>query len=388
MTTSSGHPAQHVLISGAGVAGPALAYWLHRHGFAATVVERAPQMRHGGYSVDFRGGALEVVDRMGLLERVRALDTQMGDAAMMDAQGRQYATMPAAVFAGDLEVPKGELTRLLYEVTRDTAEYVFDDSIAALDQSGDGVTVRFEKAPPRRFDLVVGADGLHSRTRALAFGPKERYVRHLGLHTAIFSLPNYLGLHRTGQLYVSPGKAANIFSEGRDGRARAALHFADDGPEYDRHDPAEQRRIVAERFAGEGWEVPRLLEEMERAEDFWFDTNAQVEMDTWANGAVVLLGDAGYCAAPTSGRGTSQALIGAYILAGELSRAGGDPAAAFAAYEQGMRGLVAEHQAMGRDVAERYFMPPPSQEVLDLLAAGDPSHAAAEPAPLPYYPVR
>ncbi|MEU6868464.1 FAD-dependent monooxygenase [Streptomyces sp. NPDC046876] len=166
--------------------------------------------------------------------------------------------------------------------------------------------VAFEQAPPRRFDLVVGADGLHSRTRALAFGPEERYVRHLGIHTAIFGVPNHLGLRNTGRLYVSPGKAANVFSDGSSAdRARAALHFADDGLEYDRHDRARQRRIVAERFAGEAWELPRLLAEMETAEDFWFDANAQVVMDTWAAGRVVLLGDAGYCAAPTSGRGTS-----------------------------------------------------------------------------------
>ncbi|MFB9587639.1 FAD-dependent monooxygenase [Streptomyces racemochromogenes] len=376
---------QTVLISGGSVAGPALAYWLHRHGFIPTIVERAPYLRDGGYAVDFRGEALDVLDRMGLLQQIEALDTQMGDAAMVNAAGRQYATLPASIFAGDLEVLKGDLTRMLYEATRKDVEYVFGDSIASLDQDENGVHVTFERGAPRRFDLVVGADGLHSRTRALAFGPEEQYVRHLGIYTAIFNLDNYLGLKNTGHLYAAPGKAANIFTARANTEARAAFHFAAEHLEYDRRDTAAHKRIVAERFAGEGWEVPRLLKEMDAAQEFFFDSNAQVEMDSWSSGRVVLLGDAGYCAGPTSGRGTSQALIGAYLLAGELAAREGDHTAAFAAYEQQMRPYVAEHQALGREGAERFFMPAPTQEILDMLAASAPENTHTEPVPLPDY---
>ncbi|MFD5551088.1 FAD-dependent monooxygenase [Streptomyces goshikiensis] len=376
---------QTVLISGGSVAGPALAYWLHRHGFTPTIVERAPQLRDGGYAVDFRGEALDVLDRMGLLEEIRALDTEMGDAALVDADGRQYATLPAAVFAGDLEVLKGDLTRMLYEATREDVEYVFGDSITHLQQDADGVLVTFEHAAPRRFDLVVGADGLHSKTRALAFGPEEEFVRHLGIYTAIFNLGNYLGLENTGRLYTAPGKAANIFTARANTEARAAFHFAAEHLENDRRDTAAQKRIVAERFAGEGWEVPRLLEEMDAAQEFFFDSNAQVEMDSWSAGRVVLLGDAGYCAGPTSGRGTSQALIGAYLLAGELAARGGDHKAAFAAYEEQMRPYVAEHQVLGREGAERFFLPAPTQEFLDMLAANAPENTRTEPVRLPDY---
>lgn len=374
-----------VLISGAGVAGLALAHWLGRHGFQVTVVERAPQVRHGGYAVDFRGEALDVLDRMELLEPIRALDTEMGDAAMVDAEGRQYATLPAAVFAGDLEVPKAELTRLLYAAAQDGVQYLFGDSVCAVEQDADGVNVTFGSGSSGRFDLLVGADGLHSRVRSLVFGPDGRFVEPLGIYSAVFSLPNYLGLHHTGQLYVSPGKAANVFAGDAGGRARAALHLAVEHLQYDRHDVGEQQRIVAEGFAGEGWEIPRLLAEMGAAEDFWFDANALVVMDTWASGRVVLLGDAGYCAAPTSGRGTSQALIGAYVLAGELVGAGSDHTAAFTAYERAMRPFVAEHQAVGREGAQRFFMPAPSQEVLDMLAAGAPENTRGEVVRLPDY---
>jgi len=362
----------NVLVSGASIAGPALAYWLRRHGFTPTVVERAPRLRDGGYAVDFRGEALDVLDRMGLLEKVRALDTAMADAALMDADGRQYATLPAAVFAGDLEVLKGDLTRLLYEATRDDVEYLFGDSVTSLEQHATGVDVTFERSSARTFDLVVGADGLHSRTRALAFGPDDRFVRHLGVYTAIFSLDNYLGLQNSGQLYSVPGKAANIFSARNNTEARAALHFASESLVYDRSDVEDQKRLVAERFAADRWQVPRLLKEMETAQDFYFDANAQVVMDRWSTGRAVLLGDAGYCAAPTSGRGTSQALIGAYILAGELAAASGRYTEAFAAYEAEMRGYVAEHQQAGQEGAQHLFMGTPTQEMLDLIAANAP----------------
>ncbi|MFI1256138.1 FAD-dependent monooxygenase [Streptomyces netropsis] len=375
-----------ILISGASVAGPALAYWLRRHGFTPTVVERAEQVRDGGYAVDFRGEALDVLDRMGILDQVLALDTEMGDATLMDGDGKQYATLPAVIFAGDLEILKGDLTRILYEATRDDVKYVFGDSIASLEEDETGVHVTFERGEARTFDVVVGADGLHSRTRALTFGPEEQFVRHLGIYTAVFSLDNYLGLRNTGQLYSVPGRAANIFSARNNTEARAALHFASDPLEYDRRDSEEHKRIVAERFADDRWQVPRLLREAAAARDFHFDANAQVEMECWSKGRVVLLGDAGYCAAPTSGRGTSQALIGAYILAGELAVADGEHTAAFAAYERQMRGYVSEHQRAGRAGAERFFMGTPTQEMLDMIAANAPEVSRAQTIRLKEYP--
>ncbi|MFF1909849.1 hypothetical protein [Kitasatospora sp. NPDC058218] len=226
---------------------------------------------------------------------------------------------------------------------------------------------------------------MHSRTRALTFGPEEQFVRHLGIYTAIFSLDNYLGLKNTGRLYAAPGKAANIFTARANTGARAAFHLAAEHLEYDRHDRAGQQRIIAERFADDGWEIPRLLDEMAQAPDFFFDANAQVEMDTWSKGRIVLLGDAGYCAGPTSGRGTSQALIGAYILAGELAASGGDHTTAFAAYEREMRGYVTEHQTLGREGAERFFMPAPTQEILDMLAAQAPENTRTTPIRLRDY---
>ncbi|MFB4271515.1 FAD-dependent monooxygenase [Nonomuraea sp. GTA35] len=363
-----------VLISGAGVAGTALAYWLRHHGFTPTVVERAPRVRADGGPVGLRGEALDVLDRMALLEQVKALNMRLGGAASTDGDG----DLPAVVLAGDLQILRGDLIGLLHEATRRQVEYVFGDSIATLEQDADGVRATFERGRPRRFHLVAGADGLHSRTRSLVFGPSERFVRHLGIYTATFSLPDCLGLRDTGRLPSMPGKAADILST-RDGtEAYAALHFASGPLGYERDDVAQHKRIVAAQFAGEGRPVPRLLEEMGRAEDFFFDANTQVEMDRWSSGRVVLLGDAGYCAAPTSGRGASQALIGAYVLAGELAVAGGEHVVAFAAYEREMRGFVAEHQQMGREEADRFFMGTPLQAGLGTVAAGAPGVARGQ----------
>lgn len=346
-----------VLISGAGVAGPALAYWLRHHGFTPTVVERAPRVRAGAGVVGLRGEALDVLDRMALLEQVEALNTHLGGAARADG-------------GGDLQILRGELIGLLHEATRWQVEYVFGDSIATLEQDADGVRVTFERGRPRRFDLVAGADGLHSGTRSLVFGPREWFVRHLGIYTATFSLPCHLGLAGSALLPSMPGKAADILSIRNNAEAHAALHFTSGPLAYDRDDVAQHKRIVAGQFAGEGGPIPRLLEEMSRAENFFFDANAQVEMYRWSSGRVVLLGDAGYCAAPTSGLGASQALIGAYVLAGELAVAGGGHTAAFAAYEREMRGFVAEHQQMGREGADRFFMGMPIQEAPEMIAAG------------------
>ncbi|MEV4833374.1 FAD-dependent monooxygenase [Nonomuraea sp. NPDC049486] len=353
-----------VLISGAGVAGPALAYWLRHHGFTPTVVERAPRVRAGGGVAGLRGEALDVMDRMALLERVEALNPFMGGAARADGRG-------------DLQILRGELIGLLYKATRQEVEYVLGDSIATVEQDTDGVRVTFERGRPRRFALVAGADGLHSGTRSLVFGPSEWFVRHLGIYTATFRLPCHLGLPGSGRLPSMPGKAADILSIRNNAEAYAALHFASGPLVYDRDDVAQHKRIVAGQFAGEGGPIPRLLEEMRRAEDFFFDADAQVEMDRWSSGRAVLLGDAGYCAAPAFGLGASQALIGAYVLAGELAVAGGEHTAAFAAYEREMRGYVAEHQQMGREGADRFFMGIPIQEAPDTMTAGTRKAASA-----------
>ncbi len=191
-----------ILISGASVAGPALAYWLNRHGHTTSIVERAPHLRGGGYAVDFRGHVhLGVLEKMGILDAIRARQTHMGDLAYVDERGRRTATMPSAVFSGDVEILRGDLATVLYDATRDRTEYVFGDHITALD----GGDVTFASGRQGRFDLVIGADGVHSGVRRLAFGEEHRFLRDLGMYVAIYPVPAPYALAGTGELYSLPG---------------------------------------------------------------------------------------------------------------------------------------------------------------------------------------
>ena len=210
---------QHILISGASVAGPALAYWLGRYGFCPTVVERAPQLRGGGYAVDFRGPPhLSVLAQMGLLEQIQSAQTHLSTTSYVDESGRAVAEMPARIFSGDVEILRGDLGRILYQATQDSTEYLFGDTITALTAGDDGVHVSFERAAPRTFDLVIGADGLHSKVRQLAFAGQPDPVRDLGLYVSIFNVKGSFGLDRSGLLYSVPGRTAAVFSARLPGR--------------------------------------------------------------------------------------------------------------------------------------------------------------------------
>jgi 2-polyprenyl-6-methoxyphenol hydroxylase-like FAD-dependent oxidoreductase len=336
-----------ILISGASVAGPALAHWLSRTGHRVTVVERAPALRDGGYAVDFRGAAhLTVLERMGILAEIRQHATNMGAMRYVDATGRTVATMPADVFSGDVEILRGDLSRILYDHTKDHVEYVFDDTVTAVAQDDAGVHVTFAGSAPRTFDLVIGADGVHSTVRALVFGDESRFSQDLGLHSAVFTTANHLGLDHTGLLHSTPGRTAGVYSARDNTEAKAVFFFASsllpEGPEPP-PDVDDQKKLLAEVYAGSGWEVPRLLREMWPAPDFYFDGSRQVRLDRWSTGRVVLLGDAAWAAGP-GGNGTGSAIVGAYILAGELHAAGGDHRAAFSRYEQRLRDYVAGNQ--------------------------------------------
>ena len=354
---------RRILISGASVAGPALAYWLARYGFSPTVVERAPQLRGGGYAVDFRGPAhLSVLTQMGLLKQVEAAQTSLRTTSYVDSSGRPVAQMPAQIFAGDVEILRGDLGQILYQATRDSTEYLFGDTITSLAQDGDEVRVSFGQAAPRTFDLVIGADGLHSNVRRLAFTDQPDPVRDLGLYVSIFSVAGSFGLDHSGLLYSVPGKTASVFSAREPGQAVAVFFFTSPEPiRYGYHDVAQQKQILAQVYGDVGWQVPALLAQLPAAGDFYFDSVSQVELDRWSAGRVALTGDAGYAAGP-GGNGTGTAVIAAYVLAGELAAARGDYRTAFARYEERLRRYVAKGQKQARGGAA-FLAPATAQRI-------------------------
>ncbi len=339
-----------ILISGAGIAGLTAAYWLRSYGFTPTVVERAPSLVTGGYKIDVRGTALEVLKRMHVHDAVVAASTDMQDAALVDRDGKVISKMSGDEFGHrvgeDLEIVRGTLCQILKDSIGDT-EFIFGDSIRAIAQRSGSVQVEFVNTSPREFDLVIGADGLHSNVRGIVFGEEVRFVRDLGLYLCVYSVPNYLHLDRMEMQYSKLGRIAALWSSRGDGDAKACFGFAAPSARIDLRDRAQQQQALADVYKDIGWEVPRLLKMMPDAADYYFDAAAQVDMPRWSQGRVVLVGDAGYCASPMSGQGASLALIGGYVLAGELAAASGAYQIAVDRYEREMRPFVMVNQALG-----------------------------------------
>ncbi|GAA0979965.1 FAD-dependent monooxygenase [Nocardiopsis tropica] len=344
-----------VLVSGAGVAGPVLAHQLVRLGFAPVVVERAPAPHAGpgGFGVDLFGPGVEVMERLGVLDRVREAATGNTRMRLVRPGGRPLdldlgALAQEASTDRHVEVMRGDLASILYAATRDDVEYVFGDSVEGVAQTPHGLEVSFERGAPRVFDLMAGADGLHSATRRLVFGPEERYRRFLGGHVAVFGLPEPRGFDGRVVLYRSAGRTAAVFPVRGTGRARGALLFRGE-QEFagDHRDTEAQRRFLRAAFAGEGWEVPRLLDAADSAEDLYFDSISQIRMESWTRGRVALVGDAGYAPGPAVGGGTTVAAVGAYTLAHRLGRASGDHLAAFPGYEEDIGGYVRRSREVG-----------------------------------------
>ena len=339
---------ERILVVGASIAGLATAHWLTRYGFDVTVAEHAPAPRPGGNGVDVRGQATEVVERMGLLEEVRDAAADVQAIRFVNAAGRTTARIPVDEPRAT-EIMRGDLVALLHDGAG--ADFRFGDRVRGLRQDAGGVAVDFDLAPSERFDLVVGADGMHSTVRRLACGPEEQFVRFKGHHFAFADADATLGADRAVTMYNAPGKMAGLYRSGNHAQAKAYFIFRSEPLGHDHRDTEQHRCLLREAFADEaGWRVPQLLETALADPELYFDALAQVQMDSWSNGRVVLVGDAAWCASPASGSGAELALVGAYRLAGELARAAGDHPTAFARYEAGHRGLVRSKQQIGPNV--------------------------------------
>jgi 2-polyprenyl-6-methoxyphenol hydroxylase-like FAD-dependent oxidoreductase len=339
-----------VLISGASIAGLSLAYWLRRHGFQPTLVERAPALRSGGQAVDIRGTAREVVARMGIMDPIRAHHTGTHGIAWLNEKGERVAAMAGDSFGdsggivAEIEILRGDLVRVLHEAAGTDMEILYGNVITEIADEAEGAKVTFDKAPPRSFDLVVGADGLRSGVRALTFGQDKEFVRDLGYYTAFFPARTTLDLDGWEVMYNLPaangvdGRVAILYPLGDTGEVRALFGFVSPEPAYDRRDLQAQKKLLAGVFAGAGWEIPALIEQLWQTDDLYFARVGEIRVDHWYRGRTVLLGDSAF--GGSLGMGTSMALVGAYVLAGELATANGDHRAAFAQYDKEMRAYV------------------------------------------------
>lgn len=336
-----------VLITGASIAGPSLAYWLSRQDMDITLVEKAPKFRDGGQTIDIRGAGRLVVQRMGLEDRILANTTQEQGIAFVDQINRTKAFIAVDAFGGkgpvaELEILRGELAKLLIEHSNDRVKYRFGDRIETIEDDGDQVHVSFKQGDEEVYDLVIVAEGIGSTTRKLIFGDEvER--RPLDLYTAYFTIPRQPSDGQIMRWHNIHGGRCVCLRPDNLGTTRAFLSFQQPPSGYEKLSQLAQKNLLREIFSDAGWETPRVLAALDEAPDLYLDAIGQVRMPRWSKGNIALVGDAAYCASPISGMGTSLGLSGAYVLAGELSRHN-NHASAFAAYEKLMRPYVAQAQ--------------------------------------------
>ena len=347
LTHAIGHNCSvQVAISGAGVAGAALAHWLHRTGHTPTVVEQAPKFRTGGYVIDFWGVGYQVAKRMGIEEPILTAGYQIERLRSVGPNGEVKADVDVSVFRrvfGDdfTSLPRGDLAAAIYATIEDKVETIFGDSIATIDEHSDGVRLTFEKSKPRDFDLVIGADGLHSNVRRLVFGREEDYEHYLGCKVAACVVDGYQPRDDLAYVtYNTPGRQVGRFAL-RDDRTMFLFIFRAE------HDSIgdKPKDLLRNQFSDAGWECPDILPTLDDVDDLYFDVVSQVRMNRWSRGRVLLIGDAAGCISLLGGEGTGLAIAEAYVLAGELARAEGDHRRTFDAYEARLRPFIANKQA-------------------------------------------
>ena len=357
----------NVLISGASMAGLSAAYWFAHLGHRVTVVERADGLRPGGAPIDVRGRALGTAERMGILAKINDQKVVVSNPApVLDGQGAQVATLDLRWFANetdeDIEISRDRLNQILLDAIPDAVEFRYRTSITSLVDGTDGVDVAFTDGAQGRYDLVVGADGLHSNVRKLAFGPEKDYVRHFGYYVALVDLPNDREWRR-GMLNI-PGLKISVRNAG-DG-PQAMMLAASPEIDYDYRDLAAHRKLIDDFLSRiDAWQVREIREAFmdPAAKGFYFDSVSQTHMPSWINGNVAVIGDAGHCAALLSGMGTTLAMVAAETLATTWTECDGDMGTASSLYDERLRPYVEQCQAFAHEGAP--IMVPPTQEALD-----------------------
>ena len=348
---------QNVLISGAGIAGLTLAYWLKKFGFNPTVIEHAPKLREGGYAIDFWGAGFDVAERMNIVPDLHKADLRISEVAFVDENnkrkgGLNYLKLKKLMKGRALTLLRSDLSKVIYNRLDKDVEIIFGDSIHKIEQNDEGVTVNFKTGSARSFNLVAGADGLHSNVRNIIFGDETQFEKYYGYYTSSFTIENNMFNDHSFLTYNIPCKQAAVYSINENKMATFFIFTSQQKLSYNYHDVAKQKEILTNEFQDAGWRCAGLVSKIDVAPDFYFDVVSQIRMDHWSKNRVALVGDACYCPSLLSGQGSTLAMVGAYILAGELKQANGNYKTAFEKYQNIFKPFIDRKQKTAQNFAK------------------------------------
>ncbi len=351
---------KNILISGAGIAGTTLAFWLKKFGFNPTIVEVSPKLREGGYAIDFMGAGFDVAEKMEIIPALEKADIDISKVAFVDKNDKEkgsmnYRKIKELMNNRAFTFLRSDLAKVIYESLDNNVEIIFGDSIEKVEQDQDNVIVTFRSGKNRSFDLLVGADGLHSNVRNLIFGSEAQFERYYGYYTSSFTLENYPAKGRAFSMFNVPGKQAAVYSYSANSTAAFFVFTSPEKLKYNHHDIEKQKQILKDEFMGIGWRCPEILAKIDSSSDFYFDTISQVKMDNWSRGRTTLVGDACDCPSLLSGKGSTLAMVGAYILAGELKLANGNYETGFKNYEDIFKPFISKKQKSAQGFAKSFI---------------------------------
>lgn len=348
-----------ILVVGAGIAGPAICYWLKRFGFSPVLIEKSAALRVGGQALDIRGVATHIAREMGIYDQICDMRTRIECGRFVDATGKVLHEEHGETFGfrqdDEVEILRGDLVEILMKSIADIP-CQFNKYIINMQQSDDGVSVTFNDAKVDNYDIVIAADGIHSATRRMIFDKSEYKLINLGSYLCTFTIPNYLGLNHMDLECEANHKLVSINSDKDPNMARAGFMFRSQHVLKDIRDAQEQKQFLYDTFRDFGWETQNILNRMPESDDFYFDSITQVKMHSWTKGRIALLGDAAYCPSPLSGQGNNLALVGAYILAGELKAAAGNYKQAYTSYNKLLHKFVEANQQFGLWVSQEFLV--------------------------------
>lgn len=350
----------NILISGAGIAGTTLAFWLKKFGFNPTIIESSPALREGGHAIDFMGAGFDVAEKMGIVSALKSVDINFSKLVFVDNNNKERGSMNYQKIKNFLNgraftLFRSDLAKVIYQGIDEGVEIIFGDTIANIDQNEKEVTVTFQSGKSRNFDLLIGADGLHSNVRKLVFGNESQFEEYYGYYTSSFTIDNFSLGNNAFSMFNVPYKQVAVFSKSGNSTTAFFIFASPEKLSYQHHDIAKQKQILKSEFENSGWQCPELLSQIDSTTDFYFDSVSQIKMDSWYKGRVTLVGDAGYCPSLLSGKGSTLAMVGAYILAGELKQANGNYKTAFEQYEILFKPFIEKKQKAARSFAKSFI---------------------------------